>query len=702
MTRAAFLLTAVLCAITKPLSAQEREPILHYEFVRSLPARALNPPATHPRTRELLTTYYQSLVDWGRIVRSRVEPVPDRPGQLYVGLTRPVENDIRPTAYAAMVLSFLAECDPPEPLLTLADREAMREEAIGLIRYLTASHIANDGKCVNGQPWGNAWQSAMWTRALGMAAWQSWSSLNVELQQQIANVIAVEADRFIDQPPKSSIRNDTGAEENAWNAAIVSLACNMMPEHPHAKVWEQAAKRYMYNTFSVRADAENSTAGDDGRPIREWVSTVNAHDDFTVENHGLVHVGYLKNSAAMLQENSIHWSLAGRDAPRACQHHMPEVFAILSRCMNWNAAAIYFGGNDWRIYETQNTDIMLYSVLRQETGNPAAGYLEDVAIGHLVKRQTAEGGYYNARRDLEFGGMCATRMIACFYSHAMSDQFVEPATEEQFNAAANGVVHLKSAKAVLHRTPDKFASFTWAQQRMALAIPSSESSVVWPHFTAYLGVINNERPAESQAKLSDLQVETNEDGFAVQGRLLRCNGSLIQDFYYASPAGPYTVYAERLRPLENFKLLTRYSGSIGLEYAVGSDERTLYGDFGQTIVRGLASDVTKTPLSSTWLNISNRIGYVVKRGQQSSNTMYHHDRNVLDGRKPHLQESIILISDETPKIDPAGEWSCIVTFMNQSAEETKASTRNVNFTADGNSAKCVVDGRVFEFGSSAE
>ena len=54
---------------------------------------------------------------------------------------------------------------------------------------------------------------------------------------------------------------------------------------------------------------------DDGRPVREWVTTVNAHPDFTLENHGLVHVGYLKNSHAMLLEGTVPYVLTGRDAP---------------------------------------------------------------------------------------------------------------------------------------------------------------------------------------------------------------------------------------------------------------------------------------------------------------------------------------------------------------------------------------------------
>lgn len=55
--------------------------------------------------------------------------------------------------------------------------------------------------------------------------------------------------------------------------------------------------------------------------------------------------------------------------------------------MNWNGAAIYFGGNDWRIYETQCSDVLIYSAPRQLGGNRQAAYLENVAVKHMIRRQ---------------------------------------------------------------------------------------------------------------------------------------------------------------------------------------------------------------------------------------------------------------------------------------------------------------------------
>ena len=161
--------------------------------------------------------------------------MPAQPQSNYLGLPGHAENDVRPTAYAAMVLAFLAEFQPPQSKLESDRRQTMRVAAIGLLRYLTASHVSGGGACLDGKPWGRQWQSAMWARAAGMAGWMLWPHLDEQLQTALATLVVFEADRFLGQPPKSSTRNDTGAEENAWNASVTALACNMLASHPRSR-----------------------------------------------------------------------------------------------------------------------------------------------------------------------------------------------------------------------------------------------------------------------------------------------------------------------------------------------------------------------------------------------------------------------------------------------------------------------------------
>ncbi|MCC6126143.1 MAG: hypothetical protein IT426_14370 [Pirellulales bacterium] len=665
-------------AATRPLNV----------IVRPIPAKLMAPQPSAKISRDYLESYYESVRAWGKIVEDQVRPVPRHDDRRYLGLPENVENDVRPTAYAAMALGFLAEYRPPRSEAEKLDHERRRALAVGLLRYLTNSHVTGGGACVNGKPWGNQWQSAMWARAVGMAGWFLWPRLDEKLQVSVARLVEYEADRFIEQPPKSGLINDTGAEENAWNASITALACNMMPSHPRAKAWEESALRYMYNTFSVAADARDSTPGDFGRPVKEWVTTVNAHDDFTVENHGLVHVGYLKNSASMLQENALAWLMSGRKTPAACMHHMPDVFDLLTHCMAWDASPVFFSGNDWKNYHEHCVEIVVYTMLSLLQSDRRAAFLEPTALDWLARQQRTEKGYYNVRRDLEYGGLCATRLIACCMAHGIVDPPPESVSAAEFDRLAAGTRHLVSSKAVVHRTPTKFASFAWAQKRMALSIPRDGSWVIWPHFSSYLGIIDDRDSSKRNALLQDIRVQVRPDGFQVSGTLRRCGGKLIQDFFFASPPGDFTVYIERLRLAEGFRLKSRETGIIGLEYPLGQNERQLHGPWGVLKTEGYGGRSQVRKLSGDWLNIGDAVGFVVRRGNGQKNLIRYHDEAKGEGRVPQLQEWLSLVGEADPSSLAKESWACVVTFLNQPSRQTESWASRIRFAVEGDRATC--------------
>jgi len=663
--------------------------------VRPIAPRVLMPRPAAPASIEFIGKYYESIHQWGKVVASKVRPVPAHPDRRYLGLPLHTEDDVRPPAYAAMVLAFLAEYEPPRLDVAQSDRAAWREAAIGLLRYLSASHVSGGGVCVNGKPWGNQWQSAMWARAAGMAGWFLWDDLDESLQAAVSRLVEFEADRFVRQAPRSSLLENTGAEENAWNAQITSLACNMMPSHPRAKAWEEASLRYMYNSFSVAADAADATPGDWGRPIKDWVATVNAHDDFTVENHGLVHMGYLKNTASEIQECILPWLITGQKAPAACMHHIPDVFEVLIRCMAWDGGPLYFAGTDWKIYHEQTCEVGVYAMLSLLKKDRRAAFLERTAVEWITRQQDAEKGYYNVRRDLEYGGLCATRLIACCLAHGIVDSSPEPVTAAEFDRLASGTLHLVAGKAVVHRTPGKLASFAWAQKRMALAVPREGTWVVWPLFASCLGIVDGQDSSQRHALLQNIDVDVKPDGFRASGRLLRCKGQVVQDFFFASPAGDYAVYVERLQPRNEFPPNSRETGVIGLEYPVDSNHRVLYGPWGAMKTTGYGGRARVHVLAGNWLNIDHRVGYVVLRPDGRANVIRYHDESRGSGRVPQLQEWLSLVGEGDALRPSKPSWACVVTFLNQPAEHTARWAAQARFRAHGDTATCEIGKDVF-------
>ncbi|MBN2210055.1 MAG: discoidin domain-containing protein [Sedimentisphaerales bacterium] len=638
------------------------------------------PPTPGTRNADLMQEYFDSIFEWDDILLAEFLPVPGHPDWGYYGLGGNTEDHVRPICYAVMVNAFLSEVVPPTGGPDAARRQRMRDDAIAALRYLTQAHVTGGGACLNGLPWGNAWQSAMWARAAGLGGWMIWDYLDTDLKVGVMDMVVFEANRFISQPPKSSEFGDTGAEENAWNALITSLAYNMMPTHANNYGWNQAAKKYLYNTFSVTADHSDPTIGDDGLAISDWVTTVNAHPDYTVENHGLVHVGYLKTSLSMLLENAVHYPVTGNPIPNACFHHASDAAAVLNKCMSWEAAPIYFGGNDWKTVHTQNSDINIYATLNVLDSDPLAAYEEETALYYLRAMQQLEGGYYNVRRDIEFGGLCATRLISCYIAHALEGAGTAPITETQFNQQVSNLTLLEYGEVIIHRTPTKYASFTWGPKRIALAYPENGTWVHWPHYSSYLGNINGVDPSESNASLQELNTRLGVNNFSATGRLSRLGGNVTQDFSFTSLPGDLVIYIEHLTAQPGYSVTARETGILGHEYGLGENTRVFYGEFGSQEVIGVDNPAQTITWDTDWLNLDDQVGYIVCRQAGRNNLMRYHDLTDGSGTVPKLQEWFSLVGDSSPSVWTAsGDWVCIVVFLNQLSGDTAQRISDVNF-----------------------
>jgi hypothetical protein len=184
------------------------------------------------------------------------------------------------------------------------------------------------------------------------------------------------------------------------------------------------------------------------------------------------------------------------------------------------------------------------------------------------------------------------------------------------------------------------------------------------------------------------QVTSN--SFAVSGVLDRHKGSVQHAFFFTSLPGDVTVYIERLRIKNGFALRSRETGVIGLEYEFGKNQHALFGQHGALTTLGVGGARPRVvELPTDWLNISDRIGYVVRRYPPTQNVMRFHDEIAGAGRIPKLEEWISLIGEKDPRTVPANsDWACLVTFANQEHAQTARQAAQVQFSVVGDTAVC--------------
>ena len=652
--------------------------------VAPFPSQWFSSDPENERAQRLMDKYLLSILDWDDILLKEFKTVPGFSDMGYYGDGRNVENAIRPICYAAFTNAFLSKINKPPAGTKISEdrRIQMKDCAIKAIRYLTHSHVTGEGECAGGGKWGNQWQSSLWTRAAAMAGWILWKDLDQTLKIDVARMLEYEANRFIDAEPRNQEYDNTGAEENAWNSHCTSLAFNMIPTHPNRDKWDKAAKKFMYNSYSVAADLKDTTIGDNDKMIKEWVSTINAHPDYTLENHSRIHIGYLKTTLTMLLENALNYELMGNQVPAAMFHNVPEAFEIMKKSMMKDGAAVFWGSNDWRVIHTQATDIISYAVISLLNADRAAAYLEDVAIDYMRSLQQHNNGYYNFRRDLEWSGFAATRMINAYLLHAILGEGSPPLSEEEYDSLYNNVSYFPYGKTVIHRTSTKFASFSWNAYLLALSLNKNGNWQNWPRESSYLGLINGSEAGRKEVSIESIHPELNENGFTITGRLKRNANelSLIQNVSFTSLPGDITVYIERLTKVSG-SITSRETGLVGHEFELYEPERILYIEDGTAIVSINGNESIK--MYTNWLNIGGKIGYVVCRNGVDNMMTYHYSTE-----RNRNCDYINLIGETGSEW--TGDWACVVTFLNQDEVETATWAEKVVFNVDGNSATCKI------------
>lgn len=321
---------AALVAISMGAQAAAQAPPLR-EMEKDLATiyRTTAPTLHLSHEHELIGRLEPLLMQQARRLAQTLEPWPDAPRAKYLGPGRDMEHEIRPAAHLVNGLAVLARAAGEGAFPPDYPRQAVREDAVALLRFLAAAHRAGGKQASQGRQWYNQWQSALWAHRAGQGAWLLWDQLEVELQWLMARAICDEADRFIGKVPPTQVVRDTKSEENAWNAQVIALAYNMFPHHPRNAAWREEAIRWAITSFATGNDLDRTEVYD-GRPLREWLTGPNLHEDFTLENHDRVHPGYMRAIRTTLYLR-LMYEWVGNPVPRALSFNTRNVYEVMKR-----------------------------------------------------------------------------------------------------------------------------------------------------------------------------------------------------------------------------------------------------------------------------------------------------------------------------------------------------------------------------------
>ena len=294
-----------------------------------------------------------------------------------------------------------------------------------------------------------------------------WDDLDTQQRWLAARMICDEADRFIDAKPPMQILADTKAEENIWDAQIITLAYLMFPDHPHHARWRDAAIRWIINSFVTQADEKRDTVID-GKPLKDWLVGANLHEDFTLENHGHVHPDYMCcTTMCMFQKMLFEW--AGEKPFEALDWNVQNIYAVSKQLAFPDGGWIYPNGQDWQLHRNADWFDLHCPIAIQYHDRQAATLMRIVL-------ETAEK---MAARNPNGPVILPEETIFASSQHFILEGYARsylvllangegpaPVSEETLWSALKGLHVFDSGKLAVMRTDKSIATFSWGPQIM--------------------------------------------------------------------------------------------------------------------------------------------------------------------------------------------------------------------------------------------
>lgn len=518
------------------------------------------PEPDDPEVREIQRAVYGAAQRQAGYLLSLVHPWEEDASLLLTTESKSAEHWIRPNTGIVEGLAFLYRFGPYDPNLVGVTREELLPTIVGMMRYLTATHVTGNRVTSDGRPWGDAWQSAHWAQMLGRAAWWIWDDLPEDLRRDIRRVVAYEAARFVDATPPHQLKNDTKAEENAWNSQIFSVAVLLMPDDPRREAWEKAFQRWVISSFLRPAD-EKSLQIVDGRPIAEQFTGANIFDDFTLENHGRVHPDYMQTFGLSLG-CELDFRMSGRDSPEALLYNVAGIYENLKWFVLPDGGFVYPSGQDWRLF--RNVDWLRCHILMAVFGRdreawPLARRSLEVLL--RMQKRNPSGAVYQPQEFFFASGQ--TDLLRSLAHAWLMLHYASNAHGEWHERL--GVRRLDSGRIILHRTPNAVHTLSWGGVVMAQCVANRLDRIVSPDQRNGIGHIRLEGSSNPlPIKLADAAVAEKDGGFEASLAVEHGPGVIRADLRFVShPDGRWEV-SETLTALQDVATTEIATGLIGI------------------------------------------------------------------------------------------------------------------------------------------
>jgi hypothetical protein len=474
--------------------------------------------------------------------------------------SRSTEHFIRPNTGTVAGLAMLYRFGPyDENAVGLPRADLLNTKILPMMRYLTTTHVTGSLSTSDGKKWGNAWQSAQWAEALGLAAWFVGRDLPPDLVAEVRRVVAYEAGRFVDATPPHQLKADTKAEENAWNSKVLSMAVVLMPGDDRRPAWERAFQKWALSGWLRPAD-EHSSVLVDGLTLSQQFTGANIYDDFTLENHNIVHPDYMTAWSQSLG-CSIEHLMTGRRPPEALRHNVSGIHENLKWFRLPDGGLMYPSGQDWALFRQIDwlyPNLVAAVIFR----DPEAWIWTDqlVQVAKKMQARSADGSLYLSEEN--FFASASTDKLYQFTRGWLALHFAEGVAAKE--PARRGVKRLEGAKIILNRTAKAVHAVCWGTKIMGQCAPLQQDRMISPDTRSGVGHIRLKGDTKPlQVSLGDARVTNDSRSFTAE--LMVNHGDAVRsELTFRSKADGSWSITEKLMALREIETDEIATGLVGI------------------------------------------------------------------------------------------------------------------------------------------
>lgn len=615
------------------------------------------------------------------------------------------------------------------------------DRALAALRFNLASHKSGSFHCTDNAKWGHTWISALGVERMMFGVQLLQPHFTEADHAALRAMLCSEADWLLTDYHRGPEKRITATrwaheggndpESNIWNGALLWRASVMYPDHPRAADWQERAHTFLINGVSIEADAGDSRIVA-GKPIRDRHIGACFFPNYALDHHTYFNVGYMTicvSNAAML-----HLDLKAADLPRpeSLDHHQADLWAVL-RQMIFDDGRLARIGGDTRVRYAYCQEYLMPALLyaADHLGDPAA--LDKLPpqltrIAHEADADSAGNGYFYGVRlaalrrqsplyytRLESDRSCALGMVATYAAQSVGTK--SPQLNTSRRCAPTLPYSIKTWAepehgAALHRSPTRFASFSWRAFNLAqgLCLPPDDGNLAeWEHnLGGLVEFCHHPHPTHGQWKqhrrVNRYHVDAIDGGFVTCGSVYEGvdinlaeswsgTDSALHQIAFAALPDNHTVVAMQYCRMGNRR---GYVATIkGLHLNVPNDlfsnyERHIHSASGQLHLTAPAQSEELRSLNSPWVNVDNRIGAVGLYGCTQDSITIHRSPQRRSGALHSLHvEHLCWPCEFGPKKFEAGEvildagWASLASV---NAERTSAFAQkhnaNISFRFD--------------------